>query len=205
MSKKERVIVYADGFNLYFGMLESELSGCKWLNINKLVMSLLKDNQEVNEIKYFTSRGSNNPEKQKRQSLYIEALETVGIKIYYGHYQQNVIECKRCGNKWASYNEKMTDVNIATQIMVDAYKDKYDMAMPISGDSDLVPPVKEIHNNFNNKRVFVAFPPKRYNSSIALEAKGSMIIGKKKLKDSQFEESIPKKDGYIIHKPKEWY
>lgn len=36
----------------------------------------------------------------------------------------------------------MTDVNIATAIIVDAYKDAYDMAMLISGDSDLTPPIK---------------------------------------------------------------
>ena len=35
----------------------------------------------------------------------------------------------------------MTDVNIATQMMIDAFQDKYNMAMLISGDSDLVPPI----------------------------------------------------------------
>jgi uncharacterized LabA/DUF88 family protein len=202
--KKERVIVYIDGFNMYFGILEAGFLNCKWLNIRKLVSNLLKSNQELIEIKYFTSRVSNNPDKQKRQATYIEALESVGIKIFYGHYQSDKTECRQCGNIWPTYHEKMTDVNIATHIILDAYQDRYDMAMLISGDSDLVPPIKAIHENFKQKRVFVVFPPKRHNSSVALVAKGSMMIGRKKLVDSLFDEEVPKKDGFILKKPKEW-
>jgi len=203
-TKNERVIVYVDGFNLYFGMKEAGYENCKWLNIDKLVTNLLKPNQELKQIKYFTSRVGNNPEKQKRQTTYIEALETKNIKVFYGHYQSDRVECKRCGNIWPSYNEKMTDVNIATQMIIDAYKDNYDMAMLISGDSDLVPPMKAIHENFNNKRVFVAFPPKRHNSSVSLAAKGSLMIGRKKLVDSQFPVEVQKRDGFILRKPSDW-
>lgn len=203
-AKKERVIVYVDGFNIYFGMLEAGFDNCKWLNLKALVLSLLKPNQELAELKYFTSRVSNNPDKQKRQTAYIEALETEGVKIYYGHYQRDTIECKRCGNIWPNYNEKMTDVNIATQMLVDAYQDKYDMAMLVSGDSDLVPPIRAIHENFKQKRVFVAFPPKRFNNSVALVAKGSLTIGRKKLTDCQFADEVKKRDGYILRKPSEW-
>jgi len=204
LTKKERVIVYVDGFNLYFGMVEAVLSNSKWLDIYKLATSILKPNQELIHIKYFTSRVSNNPDKQKRQTKYIEALETKGVQIYYGLYQAGTIECKLCGNIWATYSEKMTDVNIATQMIIDAYKNSFDMAMLISGDSDLVPPIKSIHENFTDKRVFVAFPPKRHNSSVAIVAKGSMTIGRKKLVDSQFPEEVQKRDGYILKKPLEW-
>lgn len=203
-TKIERVIVYVDGFNLYFGMKEAGYENCKWLDIDCLVNNLLRPNQELQKIKYFTSRVSNNPEKQKRQTTYIEALETKNIKVFYGHYQSDRVECKRCGNIWPSYNEKMTDVNIATQMIIDAYKDNYDMAMLVSGDSDLVPPMKAIHENFNNKRVFVAFPPKRHNSSVSLAAKGSLMIGRKKLVDSQFPDEVQKRDGYKLRKPSDW-
>lgn len=203
-AKKERVTVYIDGFNIYFGILEAGYDNCKWLNLKALATSLLKPNQELVELKYFTSRVSNNPDKQKRQTSYLEALETVGIKIYYGHYQRDTLECNRCSHIWANYNEKMTDVNIATQMIIDAYQDKYDMAMLISGDSDLVPPIRAIHEYFKQKRVFVAFPPKRFNNSVSLVAKGSLTIGRKKLADNQFPAEVTKRDGYILRKPKEW-
>lgn len=202
--RKERVIVYVDGFNLYFGMKEAGFDYCKWLDLYLLASNLIKPNQELIEVKYFTSRVGNNPDKQKRQSTYIDALETTNVKILYGHYQSSSIECKRCSNKWPTYNEKMTDVNIATQMLIDAYQDRFDMAMLISGDSDLVPPMKAIHSLFMQKRVFVAFPPKRRNSSVALNAKGSIIIGRKNLIDSQFPNELTKKGGFIIHKPTDW-
>jgi len=202
--KKERIIVYVDGFNLYFGMIEAGFDYCKWLNLKLLANNLINDKQEVIEVKYFTSRVSNNPDKQKRQSIYLEALVSVGVKIYYGHYQRDTITCKVCGSVWPNYNEKMTDVNIATQIILDAYKNEYDAAILISGDSDLVPPIKAVHENFKNKRVIVAFPPKRFNNSVALVAKGSFIIGRKKLVDSQFDEEVTKRDGFKLKKPTDW-
>ena len=53
--KKNRVVVYIDGFNLYFGK-DAGFNRCKWLNVEKLVRSYLTANQELIEIKYFTSR-----------------------------------------------------------------------------------------------------------------------------------------------------
>jgi hypothetical protein len=88
--------------------------------------------------------------------------------------------------------------------IIDAYQDRYDMAMLISGDSDLVPPIRAIHEWFSIKRVLVAFPPKRHNSSVALVAKGSLTIGRKKLADSQFDIEVSKRDGFILRKPREW-
>lgn len=148
VQKKERVVVYIDGFNLYFGIIDAGYEKYKQLNLKSLSCNLLRPDQELCAIKYFTSRVGNNPDKQKRQSTYIEALDSVDIKIYYGNYQRDKVECRRCGNIWPVYHEKMTDVNIATQIIFDAYQDKYDMAMLISGDSDLVPPIRAVHEWF---------------------------------------------------------
>lgn len=202
--KKTRVIAYVDGFNLYFGMMEAGFDKCKWLNIEDLVKSLLLSDHELVGIKYFTSRVKYNPDKQKRQSVYIDALESINIKVIYGNYQDGTNECHRCGNIWQAAKEKMTDVNIATEMIVDAYCDRYDTAMLISGDSDLTPPVKAVHSLFKQKRVFIAFPPKRHNQSMALVAKGSMIIGRKKLVDAQFSKQVVSNSGYTLNIPKEW-
>lgn len=201
---KNRVIVYIDGFNLYFGMQDAGIENSKWLNIKSLIESYLTHNQELIEIKYFTSRITNQPGKQKRQTTYLEALETSGVTIIYGLYKAKDIECNNCGHNWSVSNEKMTDVNIATHLLLDAFEDKYDTAILISGDSDLVPPVKAIHKHFNKKSVSVFFPPNRHNVTVAGAAKGSQIIGKKKIKDHQFSLNITKKDGYILTKPESW-
>lgn len=202
--KNERVIVYVDGFNLYFGIRDAGLNNCRWLNIKKLVNTLLRTNQTLISIKYFTSRVSNNPEKQKRQSTYIDALESTGIKVYYGKYQDASGQCNKCGHIWKTAKEKMTDVNIATTMLIDSFNDAFDTAMLISGDSDLVPPIKAVHLNFSEKRVLVAFPPQRHNSSMATVAKGSFTLGRKTLMDSQFDQVVKSKIGYLLKIPVSW-
>jgi uncharacterized LabA/DUF88 family protein len=203
--KKERVIAYVDGFNLYFGMKQSGHNDILWLDIQKLILNLLRPNQELLFTKYFTSRIRNDPPKEKRQKAYIEALETLkDCKIFYGQYQSQIEECRKCGHTYPYSNEKMTDVNIAVEILTDAYSDEFDTAFLITGDSDLIPPINAVHNLFKGKRVFVAFPPNRYNVSVNHAAKGSMIIGRKKLKDSQLEDKIIKEDGYILERPPAW-
>lgn len=202
--KKEKVVAYIDGFNLYFGIVEAGFNHCKWLDLKMLVQNLLKPYQELVEVKYFTSRVNNNPDKQKRQSLYIDALDSIGVKIIYGNYQDGNVTCLRCGHIWKSAKEKMTDVNIATAIIVDAYKNEYDMAMLISGDTDLIPPIREVHSIFKNKRVMIAFTPKRHNKVLAILAKGSFIIGRKKLNESQLNEEVISRSGYKIRIPESW-
>ena len=201
---KNRVIVYIDGFNLYFGMVDAGFENSKWLNIKSLIDSYITHNQELVEIKYFTSRITNHPSKQKRQITYLEALETTSVNIIYGLYKAKEIACNNCGHNWSVSNEKMTDVNIATHLLIDAFNDRYDTAILISGDSDLVPPIKAIHNQFNKKTVSVFFPPERHNNTVAGAAKGSQIIGKKKIKDHQFPINVTKKDRYVLTKPENW-
>lgn len=201
---KERVIVYIDGFNLYFGMIQ-KWKDVKWLNVYALSKSFLKPDQILCDVKYFTSRVSNDHGKQKRQATYLEAIEVQGAKLIYGQYQPNTEECFRCGNIWQSPKEKMTDVNIATHLIVDALHNRYDIAILVSGDSDLVPPIKAVHQNFTGKGVIVAFPPNRQNINVQKAAKASFIIGRKKLKDNQLPLKVAKPNGYILEKPSEWF
>lgn len=98
--KKERVVVYIDGFNLYFGLMEAGFDYLRWLDVKLLSKNIINSNQELIEVKYFISRVNGNPDKQKRQSTYIEALETKGIEIVYGQYiltPKNAKDAEMCG------------------------------------------------------------------------------------------------------------
>ncbi len=87
-------------------MMEAGLTNCRWLDIKLLAQNLLRPEQELIEKKYFTARVSNNPDKQKRQSVYLEALYEQDVKILYGQYQMNNIECHRCGHIWIMQMKK---------------------------------------------------------------------------------------------------
>lgn len=201
-TKKERVAVFIDGFNLYFG-LTAAYPNFKWLNVYLLSQNLLRANQELVSVSYFTARIGNNPAKEQRQNIYLSAVKSTPAHIIYGHYKSKSKSCKRCGYTWQTNEEKMTDVNIAVQMITGAVQNTYDRAILISGDSDLVPPIKTVQNIFN-KKVFVAFPPKRHNYSVKSIANGSMMLGRGTLSKSQFAASITLANGHTLTKPTQW-
>lgn len=202
---KEKVIAYIDGYNLYFGLKESGFNRYLWLNIQGLVQSLLKPNQHLVGVKYFTTLVTDDVDKRQRQKQFITALQTLPlVTIFYGKFQKQQNSCNACGNKYRTNSEKMTDVNIATQLVHDYYQDNFDMAMVISGDTDLIPPIKLINENSKTKRVFVAFPPNRINEDVRKHAKGDLVIGRKKLLDAQFSDIVVNANGQNILKPSQW-
>ena len=204
----QRVIAYIDGFNLYFGMKEKAWSRYLWLNIQALATNLLKPDQQLVRSKYFTSRVSGtirDPDKPKRQNAYLEALQTLkDFDIFYGHYLPKTVECFRCGAKWTAHEEKMTDVNIAVSLLLDAYDNAFDTAILITGDSDLTAPITEMRKRFPQKRLVVAFPPARESVVLRKAAQASFIIGRKKLADSQFPVEVVKSDGFKLKCPPSW-
>ena len=201
----ERIIIYIDGFNLYFGLKTKGWKRYYWLNLQKLAQNLLKGNQKLVTTKYFTSRVSGPPDKIKRQGTFIEALETLdGFHIFYGHYLTNKIECKKCGDVFAKPNEKMTDVNIAVEMLTDAFQDAFDTALLISADSDLIAPIKKVKKLYPGKKIVIAFPPARFSFALKEIADASFDIGRQKLARSVFPEEVIKSDGFILKRPERW-
>ena len=200
-----RVIAYIDGFNLYFGLREKGWRRFYWLNVQLLVQNLLKFNQELVITKYFTARVIGSLDKQKRQSTFIEALETLpNFEIFYGKYQLNPRECPHCGFKDQVPNEKMTDVNMAVEMLSDAVKDKFDTALLLSADSDLAPLVRAIKNTFTQKRIVVAFPPKRGSVELSNIAHACLRIGRTIFARSLLPDNVKKADGFILQRPPTW-
>ncbi len=201
----ERVIAYIDGFNLYFGLRAAGWKRFYWLNLQTLVRNLLKPGQELVFTKYFTSRVSYPREKERRQSTFLEALETLNdFRIYYGHFLASPQQCGKCGSRVMVPSEKMTDVNIAVEMLSDAYQDMFDTAFLISADSDLAAAVLAIKNLFPDKRVVVAFPPQRHSAQLQRLANGFLEVGRASLAKSVFPKKVAKADGFVLQKPVEW-
>lgn len=202
---RERVITYIDGYNLYFGLRDSGLATSRWLDLVGLSRSLLKSNQQLEITRYFTTRVRNNPDAASRQSIYIDALESLGsIDIAYGHFLSKRLKCYNCQHTWSTHEEKKTDVNIAVRLLEDAYDDRYDLAIVISGDSDLAPPVAAVQRRFANKRVLVAFPPKRHSQDLRMHASAAFTISKTKIRSSRLPNPVTTTSGVVLHAPSGW-
>lgn len=203
-----RVISYIDGFNLYQGLRQSGWKKYYWLDLEGLCQSLLKPGQELVATNYFTSRISSNGKNSsdlQRQNIYLDALQTKAlITIHYGHFLQNTKTCFQCNAKWPDYEEKMTDVNIAIQLLSDAYENNFDSAIIISGDSDFTPVIKVVQRKFPFKKIIVVFPPNRHSKSLKNAANAALALGEDKLRQNQFPQIVKRQDGFPLQRPSDW-
>jgi len=201
----ERVIAYVDGYNLYFGLREKRWKQFYWLNIQAMVAHLLKPNQMLVATHYFTTVVQRPEAKRLRQAAYLEALQTLtDFDIQYGQFLAETVVCRTCGASYETYHEKMTDVNIAVALMSDVYQDRFDTAILVSADSDLVGPVRAVGSLFPSKRVVVAFPPLRSSKALMKVASAYIYIGRDTLARSVFPDALTKPDGYVLRRPAEW-
>lgn len=213
MTQQLRTSVYVDGFNLYFGSLKK--TQYKWLNILNLCQAYLPGNN-ITSIKYFTAQVSarpNDPQQPARQNAYLRALGTIPcVEIIHGHYLSHTISARLAnpspngGSKYVDIiktEEKGSDVNLATHLLHDAHLDRYDIAVVISNDSDLLAPIKLVRSDLN-KMVGILNPQKHPSRALLPHTDFMKQIRPGALAASQFPNQIVDQNGNLIHKPAGW-
>jgi 6-hydroxy-3-succinoylpyridine 3-monooxygenase len=149
------VRVYVDGFNLYYGLLRNP-PDLKWLNLRKVAQMLFPRDQ-VDYVGYFTAAvDANHPSPSAthlRQQTYWNALRTLGVDIVEGRLERREKECRahhctHVGSRtFSAPVEKMTDVNIALRMVLDAQRHTPDAICVVSGDTDLLPAMRWLREN----------------------------------------------------------
>jgi len=228
-----RTNVYVDGFNLYYGAVKH--TAYKWLNIAELSRQVLPG-ITINRIRYFTAlvkSNPSNPQTRLRQDFYIRALETIpNLTIHYGHFLQSTVSMRlvnplQNGTRMVDVlkmEEKGSDVNIATYMLADAFRNDCDQLIVITNDSDLAEPVRIINRElklpvgiFNPHTGDTAY---RRSKSTGKSGKAAPSIALKRVarfvRDirsdgpnshvamSQFPDELIARDGHIIRKPSNW-
>ncbi len=203
-----KTIVYVDGFNLYYGALRG--TSFKWLNLHKLCQLLLPKNQLVG-IKYFTASVSarpHDPDQPIRQQIYLRALQTLpNLEIIYGHFLAHEILMPLADNpaqlvKVIKTEEKGSDVNIAAHLVNDGHRGRYDVAVLITNDSDLLEPLKIVRYELNLP-AGILNPQRRPSWVLKQHASFIKKIRPGVLRVSQFPTSLQDRKGRF-HKPKSW-
>lgn len=201
----ERVVAYIDGFNLYHGLMDAKLGTSRWLDLRSMCRRLLSAQQHLDLVRYFTTRIRNNPAQHSRQQTYIDALLARGaVEIDYGHFLSQSARCRTCGATWRRNEEKKTDVNIAVRLLEDAFDDLFDVAIIVSGDSDLAPPIESVRRRYPSKTVVVAFPPQRHSGELRRVADAAFPIGRGIIRSCRLPDPVLQANGHRLRAPKGW-
>jgi uncharacterized LabA/DUF88 family protein len=214
---RKRTICYVDGFNLYYGLRDGGLRNCYWLNIRDMAARIIRPPFVLAGTKYFTARVSGKRDgdsekkaaereaSRKRQGIFLEALETIRtLETFEGHYLLKRDHCRACKQDFMRPEEKMTDVCIATEMVADAFLNRFDSAVIVSGDSDLVPPIRMVKTHFPDKSIVVAFPPNRGSAHLRRVADKAFYIWPRTLERCQMPDEIKKPNGTVLRRPSEW-
>jgi uncharacterized LabA/DUF88 family protein len=168
----QKVIVYVDGFNFYYGLKDIAARDSKWkkfywLDVVAFFDKMLSNGQELVKVNYFSARPYD-ISASKRQDLFFSANRlNPKFRLILGKYLKKDIKCNQCGTVIHSYEEKETDVRIATQIISDVYKNNCDITVIVSADSDMMPSVETVREINPEHRIYVYFPPLRYSVSLS--------------------------------------
>jgi hypothetical protein len=110
------------------------------------------------EIKYFTARVKGRPGKvqsPQRQQTYLRALATVpNVSTHFGHFLKHKVRMPlvspppATAEVWKT-EEKGSDVNLATHLLVDGFKGRYERAVLVTNDGDLKQPVEVVRHELS--------------------------------------------------------
>lgn len=219
-----RTIIYVDGFNLYFRMLEKRPE-LKWLNIKALAEKLLKKSNKVVAVRYYTARvsGRLDPSAPARQQIYFDALSTVPeISLHMGSFLSSVKFAglvhppsfrpnlpQQMAPPWPNVvrvhktEEKGSDVNLASHLLLGAFRNEYDVAAVLSNDTDLVEPIRIVTQELK-KPVGLLSPVAYPNPQLQSVSTFIRRISYSDLAACQFADPLALPDGTNITKPLTW-
>ncbi len=173
-----------------------------------LSRSILKPGQTLEHVHYFTARirdTGTNAASVRRQSTYLDALSTrAPFTMHEGHFLVKTAKCHACGATRTTYEEKMSDVNLAVQLVLDAGDNHFDTAIVVSGDSDLTTPIRRVLTRFPTKRVVVAFPPKRNSEDLKKAATAYFRLGHRNIRKSLLPDPVTTPAGIALPCPAAW-
>ena len=205
--------VYIDGFNLYYRALKD--TPFRWLDLRKLAETLFP-RDTIQKICYFTARldaRSSNLGQPQRQLIYLRALATLpGLEIHYGVFRSGVKRRPLAEPVpdlppyvlVRDSEEKGSDVNLATRLLVDGFSGEYEQAVVISNDADFAGAMRYVRDGLG-LRVTLVNPDPRTASPTELAGAATYVkrLWKSHLRRSQLPDTL-RDDAGIITKPREW-
>ena len=161
--------VYIDGFNLYYRALKD--TPFRWLDLRKLCETLFPDDT-IQKVCYFTARldaPPTNPGQAQRQLIYLRALARLSnFDINSGTFRSGVkrrplaqpLPGLPTHMLVRDSEEKGSDVNLATRLLVDGFNSEYEQAVVVSNDADFAGAMQYIRDGLRLRMTLVNPDPR---------------------------------------------
>jgi hypothetical protein len=206
-----KYVFFVDGFNLYHaldytheGPNHFRYGRFKWLNLHRLASLYVGRLDTLEKVLLFTALATWDPGKLARHKLFIRANENAGVEVTYGEFKRKDKHCHVCKGKYKTFEEKQTDVNIALSLFRLAVTDRYDRAVIVSGDTDLIPAIKAVRATFPQKQIGVIIPIGRSSEDLIKHADFKFKMREHHLVSSRFPDQIVLPDRSALDCPPTW-
>ncbi|HXG67249.1 MAG TPA: NYN domain-containing protein [Blastocatellia bacterium] len=201
-----RICFFIDGFNLYHALDDHpKYHKYKWVSLSRLARCYVTNRLDtVTGIYYFTTLATWDAGKVARHKTFIKAQEIEGVQVVYGEFKRKQKHCNLCHKNFWTVEEKQTDVNIALHLFQLAVLDRYDKAVIISGDTDLLPAVKTVRATFPTKQLGVVIPIGRASEDFKKNADFHYKMKEYQLQSSRMDNIINLGDGTQLVCPPNW-
>lgn len=160
-----RVCAYIDGFNAYHAIQALGEPILKWLDYHSLVASMLHPDDTLERVVFYTAITPWSPDKRRRHLNYVAALRATNVEVVESKFTKPSKFCKPQDRFCKNYEEKQTDVAIATDVLTDCYEGRAERILLFTADSDQIPLVKRVKAKFPNSVVVLVAPPGRLNQA----------------------------------------
>ena len=199
------VMVFVDGLNVYHALDGvSRYRKYKWLDYMALASRYVIGSDALSGVLWFTAFYRWKPDKVQRHGRLVKVQEANGVEVIQGQFRMRHKTCKACGDRIPLPEEKRTDVNIAVQLLQRAYRDEYDKAIIITGDSDMVPAIHAVKESFPSKKVGIIPPIGRKAEEIEKAAHFKNQMTENDLRESMLPDPVILPDGRSLTCPPEW-
>ena len=185
-----------------------------WIFASSRKSSFPRDS--IHKICYFTAlldARPDDPNQPRRQLVYLRALATLpGFRDYYGTFRSGTKRrpLARPVPGLPSHvlirdsEEKGSDVNLATRLLVDGFNGEYEQAVVVSNDADFAGAMRYVRDDLG-LRVTLVNPDRRNPSPRDLANAATYVkrLWKSHLRRSQFPATVSDEVG-VITKPAGW-
>jgi len=213
---RPRTRVYIDGFNFYYAAFRrGGFAEYKWLDLVCFCERALPRN-DIELVRFFTARldpSRGRAGQRSRQDSYLEALTTLPrLTIHFGEFVEHAkrqwlvhtpVGGPRTAEVWVP-EEKGSDVNLASHLLLDAFHGAVDVAVVISNDADLLEPVRMVREELGRTVGVLKVEGGQRRCIFSGRAEFIRTVRRGHFAAAQLPHELTDSHGRRISKPSEW-